>query len=194
MKTKLFPVALLLFITSSAFSQGFHVGIKGGATLGKMSGQSFKNEFTLGYHVGAFATIDFSKKFGIQPEVFLSQVNVDTANNFSQVFHPNQPVSKINLQYLTIPILLNYNVAKFLTLQLGPQYGIMLEKNKNLFQNGKDAFKSGNFSIAAGVQLNLLKFRVYGRFVGGLTDLNNVGSGDAWKTQSIQLGVGLSLF
>lgn len=194
MKTKLFSIAVLLFVSSSLFAQGFSLGVKGGANLGKMSGQSFKDEFTLGYHVGAFATIDFSKKFGIQPEVLLSQTNVDTASNFSQVFHPVTPVSKINLQYLTIPILLNYNVAKVLTLQAGPQFGIMLDKNKDLVQNGKDAFKSQNFSVVAGVQLNLLKFRAYGRFVGGLTDINNIGNSDTWKTQAIQLGVGFALF
>ena len=192
MKTKLFSIAVLLFISSSVFSQGFSAGIKGGANLGKISGQSFKNEFTLGYHVGAFATINFSKKWGIQPEVLLSQTNVDTTSNFSQVTQFNH-VNKINLQYLTIPLLLNYNLNKFITLQAGPQYGILLDKNKNLLQNGKDAFKSGNFSIAAGLQLNILKFRIYGRFVGGMTDLNNIGTADAWKTQTIQLGVGWSL-
>jgi hypothetical protein len=47
--------------------------------------------------------------------------------------------------------------------------------------------------LAGGVQLNLLKFRVYGRFVGGLTNLDNVGDKETWKTQTIQLGVGIGL-
>ena len=193
MKTKLFSIAILMFMSSSIFAQDFSLGIKGGANLGKISGQSFKDQFTLGYHVGAFATIGLGKKWAIQPEAMLSQINVDTASNFSQVY-PFNHVDKINLQYLTIPILLNYNVNKFLTLQAGPQFGMMLDKHKDLLQNGKDAFKSQNFSVAAGLQLNLLKFRVYGRFIGGLTDINNIGSADTWKTQTIQLGVGWSLF
>ncbi|HXS56448.1 MAG TPA: porin family protein [Hanamia sp.] len=193
MKTKLFSLAILCFISSSIFAQSFSVGIKGGANLGKISGQSFKDQFTLGYHVGAFATIPLGTKWAIQPEAMLSQVNVDTASDFSQVYQFNH-VDKIKLQYLSIPILLNYNINKFITLQAGPQFGIMLDKNKDLLQNGKDAFKTQNFAMAAGLQLNLLKFRVYGRFVGGLTDISNIGSADTWKTQSIQLGVGIALF
>jgi len=68
-----------------------------------------------------------------------------------------------------------------------------MDQSKNLVQNGKDAFKSGDFSLAGGLQLNLLKFRVYGRYIGGLTDLNNLGSHDTWKASMIQLGVGLAL-
>jgi len=191
MKTKLLSIVVLLFISSSLFSQGLTFGIKGGANLGKIDGQSFKNEFTLGYHVGAFATIG-GKKWAIQPEVLLSQVNADTATSFNQVYQFNN-VSKIQLKYLTIPIMLNYNLSNLLTIQAGPQFGILLDQNKNLVQNGKDAFKSGDFSLAAGLQLNLLKFRVYGRFVGGVTDLNNIKSDDTWKVQAIQLGVGIAL-
>ncbi len=191
MKTKILSIALLLFISSSAFSQGLSFGIKGGATLGKMTGQAFKDQFTLGYHVGAFATVGFGK-FGIQPEVLFNQTNVDTASNFSQVYQFNH-VDKIQLKALTIPILLNYDLNKIITLQAGPQFGILIDNNKNFVQNGKDAFKSGNFSLVGGVQLHLLKFRVYGRFIGGLTDLNNVQSSDTWKTSAIQLGVGIGL-
>ncbi|HSV10634.1 MAG TPA: porin family protein [Hanamia sp.] len=191
MKTKLLSIVVLLFISSSVFSQGLTFGIKGGANLGKISGHSFKDEFTLGYHVGAFATIG-GKKWAIQPEVLLSQVNADTATSFNQVYQFNN-VSKIQLKYLTIPIMLNYNLSNLLTIQAGPQFGILLDQNKNLVQNGKDAFKSGDFSLAAGLQLNLLKFRVYGRFVGGVTDLNNIKSDDTWKVQAIQLGVGIAL-
>jgi hypothetical protein len=193
MKNKIIPItALLLFISSSLFSQGLSIGIKGGANMGKISGHSFKDEFALSYHVGAFATIG-GEKWAIQPEVLFSQINADTSTQFSDVYAFNQ-IGKIELKALTIPILLNYNLNKFITLQTGPQFGIIIDQNKNLLQNGKDAFKSGDFSVAAGVQLNLLKFRVYGRFVGGMTDLKNIEADDTWKVQAIQLGVGLSLF
>ena len=193
MKTKVIPIiTLLFFISTSLFSQGLSFGIKGGANLGKISGESFKNEFTLAYHAGAFLTIS-GKKWGIQPEVVFNQVNADTATNFSQVTQFNH-IDQIQLKSLTIPIMINYNLTKFLTLQAGPQFGVILDQSKNLTQNGKDAFKQGNFSVAAGLQLNILKFRVYGRFVGGLTNLNNLGSNETWQVQAIQLGVGFSLF
>ena len=192
MKTKLISFAILLFIGSSAFSQTFKLGIKGGANLGKISGKSFKDEFSLGYHVGGFATIGLGDKFAIQPEVLFNQVNNDTTTNFSDVFKVKN-ADKIELKFLSIPILLNYNVNKYITLQAGPQFGVLLNKNDNLLQNGGNAFKSGDFSLIGGVQLNLLKFRVYGRFVGGQTDIDNLGNNDTWKTKAIQLGVGFAL-
>ena len=192
MKTKLISFAILLFIGSSAFSQTFKLGIKGGANLGKISGKSFKDEFSLGYHVGGFATIGLGDKFAIQPEVLFNQVNNDTTTNFSDVFKIKN-ADKIELKFLSIPILLNYNVNKYITLQAGPQFGVLLNKNDNLLQNGGNAFKSGDFSLVGGVQLNLLKFRVYGRFVGGQTDIDNLGNNDTWKTKAIQLGVGFAL-
>lgn len=193
MKTKVISfIIILLVISSYTFSQGFSFGIKGGANLGKISGHTFKDEFTLGYHAGIFATIG-GKKWAIQPEVLLSQVNADTSSKFSDVYAFNH-INKIELRALTIPVLLNYNLNKFITLQAGPQFGIIIDQNKNLLQNEKEAFKTSNFSVAAGLQLNLLKFRVYGRFVSGVTDLKNVEASDTWKVQTIQLGIGFSLF
>jgi hypothetical protein len=141
--------------------------------------------------VGGFATINFGK-FGIQPEVLFNQTNVDTSSEFSDVYQFNH-INNIKLNALSIPIMLNYNLNKFITLQAGPQFGILLDQDKTLLQNGGDAFKSGNFALSGGIQLNLLKFRVYGRFVGGLTNLDNVGDKETWKTQAIQLGVGIGL-
>ncbi|MDQ2864306.1 MAG: PorT family protein, partial [Bacteroidota bacterium] len=86
MKTIMLLVAICLFTGAAAFSQSFSIGIKGGANLGKIQGHAFKDEFSLGYHAGAFATIGFSKKFAIQPEVLFSQINNDTTTEFSDVF------------------------------------------------------------------------------------------------------------
>ena len=192
MKTKLLTLALFLFIGSSAFSQSFSLGIKGGANLGKIDGESFKDEFTLGYNIGAFTTLGLGNKISIQPEVLFNQVNPDTSANFSDVFKV-QNAANIKLKYLSIPILLNYKLDKLITLQAGPQFGILLNPGENLFQNGKDAFKSGNFSLVGGIQLDILKFRIYGRYVGGLTNLKNLDNSGTWKGSAIQLGVGLSL-
>lgn len=184
---------MILFLTSpSLYSQGLSFGIKGGANMGKISGHSFKDKFTLSYHAGVFATIG-GKKWAIQPEVLFSQINADTTSKFNDLYDLNH-IKKIELKALTIPILLNYNLNKFITLQAGPQFGMILDQNKDVLQNGKDAFKSGNFSVVAGLQLNLLKLRIYGRFVGGVTDLKNIQADDTWKAQAIQLGIGLSLF
>jgi hypothetical protein len=36
--------------------------------------------------------------------------------------------------------------------------------------------------------------RIYGRYAVGLSNINNLDNQDQWKSQSIQVGLGLSLF
>lgn len=192
MKAKLISLALMLFIFTASFSQGLTFGIKGGASINKLTGKSFKEEFSFGYHVGAFATLGLGGKLSLQPEVLLNQINTDTSSNFSTVYQFNK-VDKVQLKYLSLPIILNYNLSNILALQVGPQFGILIDQNKSMLQNGQDAFKKGDFSMLGGLQLKLLKFRVYGRYVVGLNDISNIGNKDQWKSQSIQLGVGIAL-
>lgn len=191
MKTKLISFAIALFIFSASYSQ-FSVGIKAGTSINKITGKSFKDEFTYGYHLGGFATIPLGQKFSLQPEVLFNEFKTDTSSSFSSVYQFNK-LNGIKLNYLSIPILLNYNVARILALQVGPQFGILIDKNKNLLQNGGDAFKSGDFSMIGGLQLKLSAFRIYGRYVVGLYDISDIGNSDKWKTQSIQLGIGLGI-
>ena len=191
MKIRLLIFTLGIFGFYTAFSQ-VTFGIKAGTTLNKISGKSFKDEFSFGYHAGAFATVHLGKKLGIQPEVLFNQVNTDTSSNFSSVYQFNH-IDKIKLSYLTIPILLNYNLSNILALQVGPQFGILIDQNKDLLKNGGDAFKKGDFSMVGGLQVKLLKFRLYGRYLIGLNDISNINNQDKWKSQSIQLGLGIAL-
>jgi Outer membrane protein beta-barrel domain len=192
MKTKLLLTAAISIISFSAFSQGFKIGAKGGATMNKITGQTFKEEFSYGYHVGGFATIGLGKRFAIQPEVLFNQVNVDTSNKFSAIYQFNK-LSGVQLKYISIPLLLNYNAGKLITLQAGPQFGILINKSNTLVQNGKDAFKGGDFSMLGGVQLNISHLKIYGRYLIGLNNLNDIDNQDKWKNQSVQLGIGLTL-
>ena len=191
MKIKLFLSAIALCIASLSFSQ-IGIGIKGGASINKLSGESFDQKFAFGYHVGGFVTIKLGSKLALQPEVFFNQVNTDTSSNFSSVYQFNN-INKVKLNYLSIPILLNYNVGKLITLQAGPQYSILMNQNVTLYQNGKNAFKNGDFAMVGGLQLNLVGLKIYGRYVVGLNNINDLGNQQNWKTQSIQLGIGIKL-
>lgn len=193
MKTKLITLVITLFICSVSFSQGLTFGVKGGASINKLTGKSFKDEFTFGYHVGAFVTVGMGKKLSLQPEFLFNQIDVDTASNYSAVTPSLSRVKTIQLKYLSIPILLNYNLSNLFAIQVGPQFGILIDQNENLLQNSKEAFKKGDFSMIGGVQVKLLKFRLYGRYVVGLSDISDVANSGKWRSESIQLGVGIAL-
>lgn len=192
MKTKLVILAILIISCDAALAQKIHVGIKAGANVNKLTGKSFDDQFSFGYHAGAFLTIKLNKKFAVQPEVLFNQINIDTSSNYSAIYQFNK-VDKVQLKYMSIPILLNFKPVKILTLQVGPQFGILTNKSKTVVQNGKDAFKSGDFSMLGGAQVNISHLNIYARYAIGLSNLNNIDKQDKWTSQSIQLGVGLTL-
>ena len=192
MKTKLSILLACVFFTQAAMAQ-FHLGIKGGANITKVQGKAFRDEFRYGYHLGGFAEIGLSEKFTIQPEVLFNEYKQDTASSFNAVYDLKSNLSNIKLNYLTIPILLNYNASKILSLQAGPQFGILMNQNVTVVENGKEAFKNGAFSMLGGVQLKFSGFRVYGRYALGLTNLNDIDEKDKWKSQGFQIGVGLAI-
>jgi hypothetical protein len=195
MKSIVLSVAIFVSFISYSNAQGFSAGIKAGANVNKLTGKSFNEQFTYGYHAGAFAQIKISKRLELQPEVVFNQVNTDTSSQFSQLYKINSSkISNIKLTYLSIPLILNYKLSKGFSIQAGPQYGILLDQHKDLLQNGKSAFKDGDFSLLAGIQIKFASFRVYGRYVVGLNNINDIDNQDKWKNQSLQLGVGFAIF
>ena len=105
MKTNLLFLIFLVMIFSTAHSQSFHLGAKAGANVSKLTGQSFKDEFSYGYHFGGFAEIGIGKKFSIQPEVVFNQFSQDTSSNFSDVYKNilGNTRSNIKFNYRSIP-------------------------------------------------------------------------------------------
>ena len=192
---KLFLLLLTITVSMLSMAQGLHLGAKAGVNLLKVDGKSFSEEFRFGYNLGAFAEINFNKKWGIQPEVLWNQTNTRTTGEFSEIYPTSTAdIKDVKLNYLSIPILLNYRPIKLLTLQAGPQFGILMDGNKNLLQNGKEAFKKGDFAMLAGAQINLAGVKLGGRYQIGLSNINDIDNQDKWKNQGWQLYAGFRLF
>ena len=195
MKRVLLSLTLFIAFAAASSAQGVRLGAKVGSNLNKIEGQSFNNGFDLSYHAGGFAEIDFNKKWGIQPEVLFNQTTGRRSSFntlYASVANPNGS-EKFKLNYLSIPLLLRYNVGSLLSLNAGPQFSILLSDDKTLLQSGKSAFKNGDFSMVGGAQLNFAFLRVYGRYNIGLQNINDIDNKDKWTNQQIQLGIGLKL-
>jgi hypothetical protein len=177
-----------------SFAQGFHVGVKGGVNMYKIDGKSFSQEFRYGYNAGIFSEINFSKKLGIQPEILWNQAQTRTTTQFHNMYNGGfSELKGVKLNYLSIPLLLNYSPSRLLTFQAGPQFGILINKNQRLLDNGQQAFKSGDLSMLGGVQLNIGGIKLGGRYVVGLTNINDIDNQDKWKNQGFQLYAGFRI-
>jgi Outer membrane protein beta-barrel domain len=194
MKTKLFSLFTALLITQAMMAQ-FHVGVKAGANVTKVDGASFKDQFRYGYHLGGFVEVRMGNKLVLQPEVLFNQYSSKLDSNYKNVyqnvFNGN---SNIKLNYLSIPILLNYKViGSFLSIQAGPQVGILIDQSKTVLENGGKAFKDGDFSMLAGLQFKIANFRVNGRYAIGLNNISDITDDGKWKNQGFQVSVGVAL-
>ena len=139
MKTKLSVLLALVFFTQAAMAQ-FHLGVKGGVNITKVQGKAFRDEFRYGYHLGGFAELGLGGKLGIQPEVLWKQYQTRADSSFSNVYQNSVNISNykdVKLNYLSIPVLLNYKLGSLLSLQAGPQFGILLTKVRILFKMEK---------------------------------------------------------
>ena len=194
MKTKLVNLSVALLISQLMMAQ-FHLGIKAGANITKVDGKSFNEQFEYGYNVGGFAEIKLSDKFSFQPEVLFNQYTSTLDSSYKSIYENviTSDQTKVKLNYLTIPLLLDYKFLGPIHLQAGPQFGILMNQDKNFLQNGEAAFKNGDFSMALGAQVKLAQFRFTGRYLIGLSNINDIDNQDKWKNEVIQLSVGIAL-
>lgn len=191
---RIFFIFLFAFSLVSTQAQSFKLGLKLGTNITGLSGLSFKDGFNFGYHVGAFSEIMFSEKFGFQPELLLSENNLRTASQFSNLYTQALPnITRIKLQYISVPVLVNYKPIKLLTLQFGPQFGILRDQTVSITTNAGNAFKKGDLSMLAGAQVNLPIGRVYARYMIGLSNINDIDNRDKWTNTGLQLGIGFTL-
>jgi outer membrane protein with beta-barrel domain len=193
MKTKTLGLLAIALITGSvSFAQG--VGFKAGTNITKIDGKGFKDEFRYGYSLGGLAALYFNNKWGIQPEVLWNQYQTKTSNDFDEVI-PNgtNDLKNVKLNYLSIPLLLNFRPASFITFQAGPQFGVLINKDQGLLKNGQQAFKSGDLSMLGGVQLNFGGLRVGGRYQVSLNSISDLDNSSDWKNQGFQIYAGLRI-
>ena len=197
-KLSFLTLTVLIISVSNTRAQGFHLGVKAGTNLSEMTGRSFDEGFQWNFMAGAFAELNFTSHWGIQPEMLFSQTSTQTASDFNDVYEQGINSRSVKLNYLTIPILLTYKLPiPVLSVQAGPQFGILLNTSDNITTNAGNAFKSGEFSMVLGAQVNLGAFKGGARYIYGFTnvaDISSINSVDSWKTRTLQLYVGLRIF
>ncbi|HEY2723038.1 MAG TPA: porin family protein [Chitinophagaceae bacterium] len=175
----------------------FRVGFNAGFNINKIQGRSFKDDFRYNYDLRGFLQFNFSRKFGLQPEVTFIQASSEESDDFSDIYDDialQGDQLKAKLNYLQFGSMLNLNVGptQRIKLQLGPQWGILLSEHVDSLKTPRDIFKNGDFSIAGGIMIQLPFVHIGGRFAQGLTNINDIDDRDKWKNQSFQLFAGIT--
>ena len=133
MKSKLAFATLLLIFTSvhSFAQQSMEWGLKAGGNYFKVGGRSFDNTYNPSFSGGAYAEVNYSSHFTVQPELLFNMVQAKTSDAFNQIYNTYGAVSGqlVTLDYVAVPILFAYKPVPELSILFGPQYGFLIRSD-----------------------------------------------------------------
>ncbi|MBX2962229.1 MAG: PorT family protein [Cyclobacteriaceae bacterium] len=197
MKLALVGSILLLFPFFSLYAQSpWSVGAKAGLSYSTLSVDDNGTDYSYapGYHVGAFAQYRVAK-ISVQSEFIYSNLVAGVEAGGEDL--------NFNTKYISIPIVLQYEIVPSVQLAVGPQVGFLccvksefhpVTREKFNEQDYTKAYKNTDFGFQAGAgweaQNGLL---VDLRYYFGLTDISNFEGVAPTKNRWLQLSVGYRL-
>lgn len=171
---KLF-LGLSIAASSLVFSQQF--GIKGGMNVSSISDDGYDDtKSKVGYYGGVFVNIPASESFSIQPEVIYNNLGSEVkgtvlGNSYSQ---------KLNLNYITVPVMFQYKATPQFYLEAGPEFGFLVSADSKTTWNNststaeldKDNFNNFNMGVGLGAGFDITKnVGINARYVAGFSDI-----------------------
>ncbi len=163
-------IAVTFLLLSGVKGQNAHLGVKGGINISTLNRGGNNMQSKLGFNAGAFAHIHASAKWAIQPELIFSTEGAKgplTGGDVA-VIH--------RLNYLNVPVLLQYMFRNGLRLEGGPQLGFLLsakDKINSTIIEQKNNYQTTAVSIPLGISLLTRKgIGLDARYVFGLSNIN----------------------
>lgn len=183
----LYAFALVLFVSAVAVAQERpKFGLKGGLNISKLNFDNGTNaDWRTGYHIGALSHIHVTPSFSLQPELYYSSQGGK--------FPAGNNTRNLNLSYINLPVLLQYNFANGFRLQGGPQLGFLVGVDDEINGIEQNFYNTNNInsidvSLPLGISyLGYSGFGVDARYNIGLTDVFE-GATEA-KNSVFQVGV-----
>ena len=189
-------IVTLMTLISLSVMQGQRVkfGVKTGLNIATIHGSNVSNsEMIPRAYFGGYLNLDIANKFHFQPELIYSLQGYKMSNYYA---YNN---IKDHLNYINLPLIFQYDVAKKIYVETGPQIGYLCGRKlsyttNNYFygsSNTSSTDASGlnkidfGLNIGAGYRINH-KFGISSRFFYGIT--NFAGGDDKFKNETIQIG------
>ncbi|MFN6945860.1 MAG: porin family protein [Cytophagaceae bacterium] len=184
MKFYLIAVLTAIFMVSSASAQDTHLGFKGGLNIYDVhSTNNYNFDSKIGFHAGVLAHIHLSEKFALQPEIMYSGQGGKYQNSNA----------RLNLDYINVPVLLQYMFNNGFRLHAGPQVGFLMKANSinnHMSANHTNDFNMLDFSLSVGASYVHTKsgLGIDARYNHGLSQINEHGSAKL-TNRGFQLGL-----
>lgn len=165
-------VAVLLVSLSAAAQKDPKFGLKGGLNISSLNYSDNTNaDWRTGFHLGGLAHIHVTPSFSLQPEVYYSSQG-------AKLPYSNNDKLNLNLSYINVPVLLQYNFANGMRLQGGPQVGFLVGvsdkvNGEEINQRSTADYKTVDLSLPLGLSyLGYSGLGVDVRYNIGLTNIS----------------------
>ncbi|WP_299117024.1 porin family protein [uncultured Winogradskyella sp.] len=186
--TFLLAIVVVFGLINVNAQKNLEFGIKGGLNVATITGASSEDSgYIIDLHFGVLAELSLSDKFSFQSELIYSLQGPAPIQN--------QDNQAAGLEYLNLPLMGKYYIAKGFSLEIGPQIGFLLSaKNDDTDAsiNVKDLYKTLDFGVNFGLGYKLdngLHFGV--RYNLGLSNINDDnGFSDKYRNSVFQLSIG----
>jgi hypothetical protein len=172
MKLNAFVLALFLSLAAAAQSDP-KFGLKGGLNVSTINySNNAEADYRTGFHLGALSHIHITPSFSLQPEVYYSSQGAKIPYNGNTM--------NLNLSYVNVPVLLQYNFANGFRLQGGPQVGFLVGVSDKVNDVEVNTYSTDNFKtveVALPLGLSYLGYSGLGvdvRYNIGLSNINKV--------------------
>lgn len=177
---KLFLVgAVALFGAMNAQTFGVKAGMNI-STLTNIDGSKSK----VGFNAGVLMNAPLAANFSIQPELLYNSKGVKEDGGGG---------GSINLDYISLPVMFQYNATPMFYLEAGPEFGFVVSakaKGGGATLDIKDEVQGFDVGIGLGAGYYFIpKLGITARYVAGLTDVLKDNSGDSVKNNVFQIGL-----
>lgn len=176
--------------TFAAANAQTKIGLKGGINVADWGGEDADNiDAKIGFHVGGFANFVVGKKFSIQPELVYSTQG-------GKIDRPGDD-TKIRFNYINIPVMVKYELARGLNAEFGPQFGFAVSrkmKTGDVTVDVNDNYKGFDLGLGLGASYDIPSSPVGidARYVFGLSRLDDNGDHKIFN-RVFQLGITYTL-
>ena len=186
-------------MSSLTFAQQF--GIKAGMNVSSLSSDASLSDqkSKIGFNAGVFMNAPLAENFSIQPELMYSQMG----DKYNQEIAGTTYARSKNLDYITLPVMFQYNATPSFYLEAGPEFGLLVSaKNKftnestnntiNESSNYKDDLNGFNVGVGLGAGYYFTpNVGLTARYVAGLTDIakDRPSGSDSVKNNVFQVGL-----
>ena len=185
---------LTVVVALASNAQSIQFGVKAGVNFASLEGEDLGDvKMRTSFHAGGAAEFMIADKFSLQPELMYSSQGAKASDQAGAI----NISSIVRFNYLNLPVMAKFYPIEGLSVQVGPQIGLLLSAKAEIDVDGivseedfKDDLKDTDFGVNFGLGYKLSSGLFFdARYNLGLTNIDGDENTEI-KNNVIQISLG----